>query len=45
LDLADYVLGNGLRLAEFSKRLRSEDAANFKHNTKQIGRQVCRVRL
>jgi len=45
LDLADFVLGNGLRLAEFSKRLRSEDAANFKHNTKQIGRQAGRVRL
>jgi hypothetical protein len=44
-DLADYELGNGLRLAEFSKRLRSGDTANFKHNTKQIGRQVGRVRL
>ena len=43
-DLADYELGNALRFAEFSKRLRSGDAAVFQAQY-EADRQSGRVRL
>ena len=43
-DLADYELGNGLRFAEFSKRLRQGDAGIFQAQY-EADRQAGRVRL
>jgi len=48
-DLADYELGNALRFAEFSKRLRPGDAAVFQSQYEadrqagRVGLQICNL--